>query len=184
MAERCTMECVAKSLAEPDRRLPCIVHLYSRKWGSKCFRCMVHIFTLALIMAARMQDRRGVTKWLMDQPLVRAYAQLYPSVVGGLEKALSSATPDATRAISALLSAANFADGNQCRKLALKYRLSPTEAQLATYIADGGTLAGYAKRRRVSVETARSQLRNIFAKMGVRRQSEMVALVVGGRARA
>jgi len=58
------------------------------------------------------------------------------------------------------------------------YRLSGREAQLVQALASGETLKQYALRNDVSYETARSQLRRIFDKTGVRRQAELVPLVL------
>jgi DNA-binding CsgD family transcriptional regulator/PAS domain-containing protein len=58
------------------------------------------------------------------------------------------------------------------------YGLSSREAQLVQALAGGDTLKEYAVRNGVSYETARSQLRRVFEKTGVRRQAELVPLVL------
>lgn len=58
------------------------------------------------------------------------------------------------------------------------YKLSPGEAQLVQAIAGGETLKEFAVRNQVSYETVRSQLRRCFEKTGVRRQAELVPLVL------
>lgn len=58
------------------------------------------------------------------------------------------------------------------------YGLSSREAQLLQALAGGATLKEYAARNDVSYETARSQLRRVFEKTGVRRQAELVPLVL------
>jgi DNA-binding CsgD family transcriptional regulator/PAS domain-containing protein len=58
------------------------------------------------------------------------------------------------------------------------YRLSGGEAQLVQALAGGETLKEYAARNDVSYETVRSQLRRVFEKTGVRRQAELVPLVL------
>lgn len=54
------------------------------------------------------------------------------------------------------------------------YRLTDAEAQIASAVADGSTLAELAKQRGASIATVRSQLQAVFAKLGVQRQSELV----------
>jgi DNA-binding CsgD family transcriptional regulator len=54
------------------------------------------------------------------------------------------------------------------------YRLTPAEVQVALAVAEGETLKGYAERRRISRNTAASQLKRAFDKTGLRRQSELV----------
>lgn len=63
-------------------------------------------------------------------------------------------------------------------KLAAQYGLTPAETKLATLIAEGMDLESAAKRLFVSVQTIRSQLKSIFAKTNVRRQAELVALLL------
>jgi DNA-binding CsgD family transcriptional regulator/PAS domain-containing protein len=57
------------------------------------------------------------------------------------------------------------------------FGLTPAEASLAAGLAAGRTLAEHAGRRRIGLETARSQLAAIRRKTGCRRQSEIVALL-------
>lgn len=54
------------------------------------------------------------------------------------------------------------------------YALTPAEAQVALAIAEGDTIKRYAERRRISPNTAASQLKRVFDKTGLRRQSELV----------
>lgn len=65
------------------------------------------------------------------------------------------------------------ADGLQTR-----YGLTRSEARLAAALPNGGTLLEVARRLGISYETARTQLRAVFVKTGVNRQSELVALVL------
>ena len=59
-----------------------------------------------------------------------------------------------------------------------QYGLTPAEAKLAIFIAEGIDLENAAKRLCVSVQTVRSQLKSIFAKTQVKRQAELVALLL------
>lgn len=54
------------------------------------------------------------------------------------------------------------------------YGLTPAEVQVALAMAEGETLKRYADRRRISRNTAASQLKRAFDKTGLRRQSELV----------
>lgn len=54
------------------------------------------------------------------------------------------------------------------------YGLTPAEVRVAVAMAEGETLKGYAERRRISRNTAASQLKRAFEKTGLRRQSELV----------
>lgn len=59
-----------------------------------------------------------------------------------------------------------------------RFGLTRSEARLAEALPSGGTLLEVAARLGISYETARTQLRAVFTKTGVNRQSELVALVV------
>jgi len=58
------------------------------------------------------------------------------------------------------------------------YHLSPAEARLAEQLVAGLTPKGAAQASGVTVATIRTQLRNLFAKTGCSRQSELVTLVL------
>lgn len=58
------------------------------------------------------------------------------------------------------------------------FNLTPAEAGLALLLADGITLEEAAVRLGSSRHTVRSQLRSIFAKTGVTRQTELVRLIL------
>lgn len=63
------------------------------------------------------------------------------------------------------------------------YGLTPAEVKVATAIAEGETIQRYAERRRLSRNTVASQLKRVFEKTGLRRQSELVRwLLLSGAA--
>jgi DNA-binding CsgD family transcriptional regulator len=61
--------------------------------------------------------------------------------------------------------------------LRARWGLSPGEAALSLAVATGERLADIAARSAVSPETVRTQLKNIFAKTGTHRQSDLVRLL-------
>ena len=58
------------------------------------------------------------------------------------------------------------------------FELTPAEANLATLLARGLSLAEVSVAQNISQHTARAQLKSIFAKTGVSRQAELVRLVL------
>jgi DNA-binding CsgD family transcriptional regulator len=60
------------------------------------------------------------------------------------------------------------------------YELSVVEAELAVAIACGFTVRDWAEHRRVSIETVRWQLKQVFAKTGTSRQPELMRMVLQG----
>lgn len=57
------------------------------------------------------------------------------------------------------------------------FGLTRKEADLAQALLAGGTLAGYASSTKVCYGTVRSQLRTVFAKIGVNRQADLIRLL-------
>lgn len=66
--------------------------------------------------------------------------------------------------------------GPQLRQL---FGLTQSEAVIAMRVGDGLTVIDIAAERRVAAETIRSQMKTMMAKLGCRRQSEVVALIKG-----
>jgi DNA-binding CsgD family transcriptional regulator len=62
--------------------------------------------------------------------------------------------------------------------LAKTFRLTPSEAKLASIIARGAPPDVAARELKISRETARNQLKSVFAKTDTHRQSELVALLM------
>jgi DNA-binding CsgD family transcriptional regulator len=62
--------------------------------------------------------------------------------------------------------------------LAKTFRLTPAEAKLACVIARGASPEIAAAELKISRETARNQLKSVFAKTDTHRQSELVALLL------
>jgi DNA-binding CsgD family transcriptional regulator len=62
--------------------------------------------------------------------------------------------------------------------LAKTFRLTPCEARLACIIARGASPDIAARELKISRETARNQLKSVFAKTDTHRQSELVALLL------
>jgi DNA-binding CsgD family transcriptional regulator len=77
------------------------------------------------------------------------------------------------------LHAKDFPDA---RLLGQAFGLTGAEARLASYIGAGESLEFAAERSRVSVSTARTQLKAVFTKTNTHRQAELVALI--GRLRS
>jgi DNA-binding CsgD family transcriptional regulator/PAS domain-containing protein len=58
------------------------------------------------------------------------------------------------------------------------FELTPTQARLAGALAAGDSLAECARAMRISVATARTHLKEVFAKTGARRQADLVRLLL------
>jgi DNA-binding CsgD family transcriptional regulator len=67
-------------------------------------------------------------------------------------------------------------------KLRQIYHLSPTEAQLAEALVNGRSLKQFAVDRGTSLNTVRTQLRSLAAKVGAKRQVDVVRCILTGPA--
>lgn len=72
--------------------------------------------------------------------------------------------------------------GSQGLERALReaWQLTPAEAAIAAALVAGESMQEISDRRAVSISTVRSQMKQIFAKTGTRRQADLVRLVLGG----
>jgi len=66
------------------------------------------------------------------------------------------------------------------RKVAICYGLTQAEAKLAVQLANGGSPEEAAAHLGISIHTARTHLKAVFAKTGARRQPELVAMLLQG----
>lgn len=76
-----------------------------------------------------------------------------------------------------ICSMADRVDPTLERRLRDLFGLSAREAAIAVRLADGTDLPTIAEERQVAINTVRSQVKSVAAKLGCRRQSEIVALV-------
>ena len=90
------------------------------------------------------------------------------------------AAPLPAREVRALLTlnALGPKPGPPAAILAKTFRLTPSEAKLACVIARGVSPGIAARELKISRETARNQLKSVFAKTNTHRQSELVALLL------
>ena len=95
-----------------------------------------------------------------------------------LAPASDSTLPDTAAMI--FLGCPKLAYLTSTRLLRNLYELTRAEADLTWLLADGLSLEEAAERRGVTLNTARSQLKRVFTKTGVRRQSDLVRIVLGG----
>ena len=58
------------------------------------------------------------------------------------------------------------------------FGLTPSEADMARDLARGSSVNEYAEAHRLSIETARTRVKEVFQKTGVHRQADLVRLVV------
>lgn len=115
---------------------------------------------------------------LIAEPIIVQRPDKLPVIlrIWPFEGAAQSAGPDAHTLVT--LNALGPKPGPSARILAKTFRLTPSEAKLACIIARGAPPQIAAAELKISRETARNQLKSVFAKTDTHRQSELVALLL------
>jgi DNA-binding CsgD family transcriptional regulator len=60
------------------------------------------------------------------------------------------------------------------------YSLTAAQAKVASAIYNGQSIGEAAKKLNISINTARTHMRNIYAKTGVKTQTELISLLTSG----
>lgn len=103
----------------------------------------------------------------------------YPTMVTPLLRTSASNTlHDAVAAL--FISDLDTASLPRSETLRSLYELTHAEIELVEYLCDGCSLEVAAERRGVTMNTARSQLKQVFLKTKTSRQSELVRLILSG----
>ena len=82
--------------------------------------------------------------------------------------------------VAVFLSDPNLQQPISIDSLVSVYNLTPSEAQVAISLANGHSIDEIANRSNHSAHTIRSQLKSVFRKTGVSRQSELIKLLLTG----
>lgn len=108
---------------------------------------------------------------------LKEYATLYPSVIPRLAAAAKAGDPHVNKAINVFAEASHKAEVSHIARCRTRFDLTETQARIATFLAEGGTVNEYAEAMGVSAGTVRTHLKTIFAKTGVRRQAELAVII-------
>lgn len=79
------------------------------------------------------------------------------------------------------VSTPSIGQGHDAASLGARFRLTPTEARVATLLLQGQTVAAIADSLSVSTGAVRFHLKSILPKAGVHRQAEFIAMVAARR---
>lgn len=119
-------------------------------------------------------DRDAVAAFVAKSTPIGDYARLYPSTPERVVAIITDTASEYAEMGLALVIETAESAADRAGRLCARFGLTASEAALAIFLADGGTLTGFAEARRVSQNTVRNQLRQVFDKTGVRRQAELV----------
>lgn len=92
----------------------------------------------------------------------------------------ASQAPNAQRKMALYLSVPHSPFNISADVLHTLYTLTPAESGVAIALLNGLSLTQISQNNRVSIETVRSQLKSIFTKMGVKKQQEVIRVLLSG----
>jgi DNA-binding CsgD family transcriptional regulator len=115
---------------------------------------------------------------LAFEPVIVPRMDKYPVIVRVWPFEGPAHPPDQELRALLTLNALGPRPGPPAAILAKTFRLTPSEAKLACIIARGAAPDIAARELHISRETARNQLKSVFAKTDTHRQSELVALLL------
>lgn len=130
---------------------------------------------LATITRAQQQGETSVVRALrVPRPAGRSDLGLVVRPVPTSQWSEGQSSPSA----AVFISDPDLQESTSGQILGELFELTPAEANLATLLARGLSLAEVSSAQGISQHTARAQLKSIFAKTGVSRQAELVRLVL------
>ncbi|HUI19506.1 MAG TPA: helix-turn-helix transcriptional regulator [Methylocella sp.] len=143
-------------------------------------RLFVRDIEARALLKSSLDDLTNSTKLmsLIDEPIIVQRRDKLPVIVRiwPFEGAAHSLNQEVHVLVT--LNALGQKRGPPAAILAKTFRLTPSEAKLACIIARGASPQIAARELKISRETARNQLKSVFAKTDTHRQSELVALLL------
>jgi DNA-binding CsgD family transcriptional regulator len=109
---------------------------------------------------------------------LKEYATLYPSVIPRLRAAADAGNPKVVKAVGSFADVSRQSETAHINRCSTRFDLTTAQARLALYLAEGGTISEYAETMGVKTSTVRTHLKSIFAKTGVKRQTELAILML------
>ncbi len=122
-------------------------------------------------------DKKAVAEHVANSKVVADYARLYPSAPQRTVEIVTAIAADYEADGVTLIFELPDTPGERIERIRVAFGLTPSEATLALYLADGGNIGEYAEARGISRNTARNQLQVVFEKTGARRQAELVKML-------
>jgi len=125
------------------------------------------------------EDRREFQRKLSNS--LARYAKTYPSVDRRLAEIADSNDPYVVQFMDDVVAAGRRQEVSRRKWFADRFGLTEKEALVAMHLAAGGSVTGYAEHHGVSEQTVRTQLKAVFAKTGVNRQSALAGLLLSAQ---
>lgn len=122
-----------------------------------------------------MDDLDALSKVLRLSRSLKHYEQTFPDMEARLREAYRSGNPWVRKAAASLTEAVRLRERQNADWYVEAFGLTATEGRIAAHLMSGGSIATYATTQGVSASTVRTQLKSIFAKVGVNRQAELLA---------
>lgn len=112
---------------------------------------------------------------VLNDDSARAYSKIYPDVMDRLLEAVNAGEPTMLGLGDSVIHATEVRDEARHTLLQQEFGLTAAEIQVVGALCEGCSAAAIAEARAVSVITVRNQIKSVMAKVGVHRQSELLA---------
>jgi DNA-binding CsgD family transcriptional regulator len=126
-------------------------------------------------MRVKATDKDAVRRLIDTSDDVADYARLYPATPARVTDIVAQVADTYAAMGIDLVFEVTESEAVRIDRLHSKFGLTYAEAAIALYIGGGGQLRSYAQQRKVSRNTVRNQLQQVFDKIGVSRQVDLIA---------
>lgn len=128
-------------------------------------------------MRVKGTDHEAVKRMLAATGDVADYAQLYPATPQRVVEIIEQVSGAYAEMGIDLIFEHHEVESVRTERLHALFGLTLAEAAIALHIANGNTMRNFAEQRKLSRNTARNQLQQVFDKTGVHSQAELVRLL-------
>lgn len=128
-------------------------------------------------MRVKGTDHDALKRLVAASSEVVEYSKLYPATPKRVVEIVSQVADSYAEMGIDLIFELDEGDSARADRLRTSFGLTLAEAAIALHIGAGGNMRQFAEQRRLSRNTARNQLQQVFEKTGMRRQAELVRLL-------
>ncbi len=128
-------------------------------------------------MRVKGTDQEALERMVAASDEIADYARLYPAVPTRVVEIVGQVAGAYAEMGIDLIFEHDEDDMVRAERLRAMFGLTLAEAAVALHIGAGGNTGDFAVQRKLSRNTVRNQLQQVFEKTGVRRQAELVGLL-------
>lgn len=128
-------------------------------------------------MRVKGTDHDGLKRLVAASSDIAEYKRLYPATPKRVVEIVGQVADSYAEMGIDLIFEVDEGESARADRLRTTFGLTYAEAMIALHIGAGGNMRQFAEQRKLSRNTARNQLQQVFEKTDVRRQAELVKLL-------